>query len=33
VTFTPVPEPAFILATCGSLLALGGWRKRRRAGV
>ncbi len=30
-TFTPVPEPAFILAACGGLTALIGWRRARRA--
>ncbi len=30
LTFTPVPEPAFILAACGGLTALVGWRRRIR---
>jgi hypothetical protein len=30
LTFTQVPEPAFVLAACGGLTALATWRKRRR---
>ncbi|HEY1378950.1 MAG TPA: hypothetical protein VGF55_19265 [Gemmataceae bacterium] len=30
--FTPVPEPAFVLAACG-FAALAGWRRWRAAGV
>jgi hypothetical protein len=30
LSFSPVPEPAFILAACGGLTALVGWRRSRR---
>jgi fibronectin-binding autotransporter adhesin len=30
VTFSPVPEPAFILAACGGIAGLAAWRKSRR---
>jgi fibronectin-binding autotransporter adhesin len=29
VSFTPVPEPAFVLAACGGLTGLAAWRRRR----
>jgi autotransporter-associated beta strand protein len=28
VTFTPVPEPAFVLLACGAAAGLAGWRRR-----
>jgi hypothetical protein len=32
LTFTPVPEPAFVLLACGGLAGLaGGWRRYRHA--
>jgi fibronectin-binding autotransporter adhesin len=31
VTFTPVPEPAFVLAACGALASVVGWRRHRAA--
>jgi fibronectin-binding autotransporter adhesin len=30
ISFTPVPEPAFVLAACGGVTALVGWRRARR---
>ena len=30
LSFSPVPEPGFILAACGGLTALVGWRRSRR---
>jgi fibronectin-binding autotransporter adhesin len=30
ISFTPVPEPVFILAMCGGLTALTAWRRRTR---
>ena len=29
VTFTPVPEPAFVLLGCGAAAGLTAWRRRR----
>jgi autotransporter-associated beta strand protein len=31
LTFTPVPEPAFVLLGCGAVAGAAGWWKRRRA--
>ena len=30
VTFTPVPEPAFVLLACGATAGGFGWGRRRR---